>query len=132
MTDRPIDSHPQRPVRGGLLSPNHYFLERYLVALGTILTSIAIALGAARSIGPGVMKTRAVDRSLRTGIDYTPTAVYREARTKITNWHQHDPWAPLHEQFGQLTLAYLTWEPILFVLVACGLLAVGLQRGSVR
>lgn len=116
------------PRRSAVALGHSYFLDRFVVALASVITAIGIAFGAFHSIGLRPWIVREV-------LSYVaPPPGHRSAHYEafeasfLDKVYPFDPAAPLYEQFVQYTLNVLTWSPITVALCACGILAVAARR----
>jgi len=129
MIRRSLHARAGRPVRRPALFGNYYFLDRFVVAVCTVLISFALILCAARTIGPEVTIDQYIDPIYGNMADESPQQLSRRAIT----FFPFDVNAPAHVQYLQLLRNFLAWKPLAGTLAGSGLVAIALEwRSSQR
>lgn len=112
-----------QPSRRATLLTNQYFVDRLLVTLCALLTTTAIGLLGWRTAS----FDHQFDRWIVTEYSHPPVdpAIMREWFRTETFPYDHS--ASIYGQYFELTVGYLTWEPIAITILACSGLAIVLQ-----
>jgi len=117
-----------RPVRSATLLGNRYFIDRFVGAIGAILTAFLPVLWMGRSANV----QRLVDAV--TACYPAGAAALKQdlPRRNVQRLMPYEFGAPGHEQYLSLATNYLLWEPLAGTLLLCALLAIALEWRSAQ
>jgi len=105
------------PTRTSTILRSHYFLDRFLVAIATILVSIGLTF-------PRFYPPAAMDRYVNVVVfPCTPAP----CPPKTIETSVLDPQSSSAELYVAIAGNYLGWTPIAVALLACGAVAVALE-----
>ena len=113
---------------------NSYFLDRFVVAVTSVVAVIGVTFGLLHLQGlRGTAFQHRLDAIVyyrREDLGQTLTAADVQAieAELLHKQYAFDPFAPVYEQFVQFLWSVLTWAPIAGTLLGCGVLAVVAQR----